>query len=154
MGGQDFEWELYHRQKELEARIGKSSAEYTELVAHADRLFRTLGPRHGLSLMWQRILCNLLLASNHADIDEVESMNCRIMSVLRRNGEHPGEMLPYLPRLGHALVHLRRFEKAKSIYELALEFNAVNGGDSDQVVGIRKGLQACAQANPKYIRGL
>merc|ERR1712086_793499 len=127
-----------------------------DLVYYFEYVHRHLGPRHGVALQVQSLICEVLLAKPDQlqDLDVLQKNVDGLISVLKRNGEHPGEIMHFLTSVGHIFVKHKKFAKAKEYYDMCLEFNIVFGPSSDKVKDLRKGLQACAKSDPREIRGL
>jgi len=132
----------------------KEELKLPDLLYYFEYVYRHVGPRHSVALQVQFLLCDVLVTQSSQDMDALEKHLDGLISVLRRNGEHPGELLPFLAGAGHAFVRNKRFAKAKEYYNLALEFNIVFGSSSSKVKDLQKGLQACAKSDAKLIRGL
>eukprot|EP00927_Polykrikos_kofoidii_P049155 TRINITY_DN43274_c0_g1_i1.p1 TRINITY_DN43274_c0_g1~~TRINITY_DN43274_c0_g1_i1.p1 ORF type:complete len:551 (-),score=96.88 TRINITY_DN43274_c0_g1_i1:60-1682(-) len=155
MSTESFEKNLSREHHAIEAHLDVSpEVDLEGLMGHYATVCRALGPRHGIALQAMILLCNVLIGNPNHDFDSLERGIDALISVLRRNGEHPGEMLPFLIPAGHVFVRRRRFEKAKALYEVALEFNMIYGAGSAKVKEAQRGLQACAKSDPRLVRGL
>jgi len=151
----DMERMLFQEHQMLEAHLSSNPRiDFDELMCHYASVYRPLGLRHGITMRVQLFLCDVLVGNPELGSDLLESLIDGLVATVRRNGEQPGEMLPVLTQVAHVLVRKKRFDKAKALYDLALEFLTIYGEGSPKVKDAQRGLQACAKKDPKLVRGL